>query len=160
MGRQTFVDTFGGLYERSPWVAERVFDAGLDARHDVPGHLHEAFRKTVLTAGRLTQLALLRAHPQLACGQSSLTGDSLSEQQAAGLQNCSDEELRAFAELNAKYRKRFGFPFIVAVRGKHRKQILAQFRERLQAQPDVEFKTALEQVCLIGKHRLAERYHG
>lgn len=160
MDRAAFLRAFGDLYEHSPWVAARVFDAGLDARHDVPGFLHEAFRQAVLGAGRVAQMELLRAHPQLAVRSEPLSEASRGEQAGAGLGQCSPDEAKEFAALNAEYLRRFSFPFIVAVRGLTRAQILGRFRERVKRDQRAEFSEALEQVCLIGKHRLAERLHG
>ena len=71
MSRAAFVSQFGEIYEYSPWIAGKVWDAGLEARHDVPGYLYESFRAVITRSGRLQQLALLRAHPQLACGKAS-----------------------------------------------------------------------------------------
>lgn len=160
MDRERFVATFGDLYEHSPWVAARVFDAGLDERHDVPGFLHEAFRAAVLGAGRVAQMALLRAHPQLACAQGELDGHSRDEQAGVGLDRCSPAEYEEFQRLNREYLARFSFPFIVAVKGLTRARILEQFRARVARSPEQEFAEALEQVCLIGKHRLAEKFRG
>jgi len=160
MSRDAFMRRFGDLYEASPWVAERVHDRGLEPRHDAPAHLHEAFRAVVLAAGNEAQLALLRAHPSLATAGRSLSGDSRREQQGAGLDRCSDDELTAFSELNEAYLNRFGFPFIIAVRGRSRSEILAALRQRIGGVPEEELREALEQVCEIGRLRLQERLDG
>jgi len=157
MNEDEFMAAFGGLYEHSPWVAGSVFAAGLDERHDVPGPLHRAFRQAVLLADRDAQAELLRAHPELACGRRDLTQASLAEQAGAGLDQCTDEEFEEFRQLNQRYQERFGFPFIVAVRGRGRGEILENFRERVRCEPQAEFREALEQVCLIGRYRL-EKY--
>lgn len=155
LSRPEFLLRFGALYEHSPWIADRVFDRGLDHRHDDPDVLHEAFRWVIMRAGRAAQLELLRAHPPLAAGLPGvLTGASRREQSGAGLDACSEEELAEFQTLNADYRQRFGFPFIIAVKGLDRRQILDRFRARIAHDADSEFAEALEQVCLIGRYRL------
>ena len=159
LSRDAFLAKFGTLYEHSPWVAARVFDAGLDRRHDIPGFLHEAFKTAVMDAGPVAQTRLLCAHPRLACGRRDLTDDSRSEQAGAGLDQCSKEEFEAFGNLNQRYQARFGFPFIVAVRARDRARILELLRSRIEREVEVEFNEALEQVCLIGKYRLAEKLH-
>ena len=151
MSREAFISTFGSLYEHSPWVAERVFDAG---PQDSPEQLHGAFRGAVLNSDRNAQLRLLRAHPELACSQAGLSGASRGEQAGAGLDACSQAEFDELRELNQRYQERFGFPFIVAVRGLDRHQILSLFRQRIEHDADLEFGQALEQVCQIGRHRL------
>jgi OHCU decarboxylase len=158
MSRAAFIETFGDVYEHSPWLAARVFDAGLDARHDVPGHLYASFRKVIMESGKIAQMALLRAHPQLACGRRDLTDASQREQAGAGLDQCDEDEFRQFQALNKAYLTRYSFPFIVAVKGRSRAQILELFRDRVRREPDQEFSEALEQVCLIGKYRLAEKF--
>jgi len=161
MSRTEFMRCFGSLYEHSPWIAATVYDRGLDRDHDDPAALHEAFRRAVMDADREAQLQLLRAHPPLAAGlRQGLSDASRREQSGAGLDACSAEELAAFRDLNAAYERRFGFPFIVAVRGRSREQILRLLRERIGRDAETELATALEQVCLIGKHRLAGVLHG
>jgi len=160
MSRDDFMRRFGDLYEASPWVAERVHDRGLEPRHDAPAHLHEAFRAVVLAAGTQAQLALLREHPPLATAARGLSDDSRREQSGAGLDRCSEAELAAFRELNEAYLARFGFPFIIAVRGRSRSEILETLRQRIGGQPEEELREALEQVCEIGRLRLQERLDG
>lgn len=156
--REAFLARFGSLYENSPWIAERVLEAGCGI-HDGIERLERAFRRVVMEAGRERQLALLNAHPELACAKAdraSLTDDSRSEQSGAGLDRCSPDEFAEFGRLNRAYRARFGFPFIMAVRGFQRGEILAEFRRRIGNQPEDEFEEALRQVCRIGRLRLKE----
>ena len=160
MGREQFVQSFGTLYEHSPWVAERVWDAGIDQRFDVPGFLHEQFVQAVMDSGPMAQLNLLRQHPELGMAKARLEGHSLEEQRGVGLDQCSESEFEAFQDLNRRYRERFGFPFIIAVKGLSRDAILKSFGERFDRPEQEEFDEALRQVCLIGKHRLAEAFHG
>ncbi|MEZ5923455.1 MAG: 2-oxo-4-hydroxy-4-carboxy-5-ureidoimidazoline decarboxylase [Hyphomicrobiaceae bacterium] len=157
MSRRAFVERFGGIYEHSPWVAETAHDDGLDESDDTPEGLGAHFRRIVEAAAETDWLALLRAHPDLAgrlalAGQ--LTTDSTHEQASAGLDRCSPDELLRFQELNATYQQRFGFPFIIAVRGLDRVQILEAFERRVGNTPSAEFRTALDQVHRIAQLRL------
>jgi len=145
-----------GLYEHSPWVVE----AALRRRpHASLAGFRHALATAVREAPREARLALLRAHPELAgrlAASGTLTPDSTREQQAAGLQACSAEELARLRQLNADYGARFGWPFILAVRGPRgtglsRAEVIATFERRLAHPADVEFDECLRQV-----HRIAE----
>lgn len=157
LGKEAFVARFGGVYEHSPWIAERAFDAGLGPDSDRPEGLSAALHAQVAAASRDERLALLCAHPDLAgrlAMAGELTEESRGEQASAGLDRCTPEEFAEFTALNARYRARFGFPFILAVKGRDRSEILAAFRERVENVPDAEFEEALEQVRLIALLRL------
>ncbi|MAS44045.1 MAG: OHCU decarboxylase [Rhodobacteraceae bacterium] len=157
LSRAAFVDRFGGVYEHSPWVAENAFDAGLGADAATPAGLSAALHAQVMAGGRDRQLALLRAHPDLAgklALAGGLTADSTAEQAGAGLDQCTPEELEAFRSLNDRYKATFGFPYILAVRGRHRTEILADFRARVENAPEAEFAEALEQVRRIALLRI------
>ncbi|MGE0119965.1 MAG: 2-oxo-4-hydroxy-4-carboxy-5-ureidoimidazoline decarboxylase [Dongiaceae bacterium] len=159
MTRPEFVARFGGVYEHSPWVAETVYDARLRPAHDGVKALHAAMIEAVETAPRERRLELLRAHPDLAgrlAVQGGLTAASTAEQASAGLDACTPQEFARFQELNAAYRARFGFPFIMAVRGRTRAEILAAFERRLPDAPEAEFRTALDEVHKIALLRLGE----
>ncbi|ORE93484.1 hypothetical protein ATO13_12441 [Stappia sp. 22II-S9-Z10] len=151
--REAFVTRYGGVYEHSPWVAERAWDGGIAEAGDVVPVL----ARVVERAGHEAQLALLRAHPDLAgkLGVGELTPESAQEQAGAGLDQCSAEEFAEFTALNARYEARFGFPFIIAVRGLDRAGILAAFRARVEGTPEAEFRTALNQVHRIAALRVA-----
>lgn len=155
--RAAFVARFGGIYEDSPWIAEALWDAGLTPAHGTLDGLASALAGIVAGAGRARQLALIRAHPDLA-GKAALAGavteESQGEQAAAGLDRCSPAELRRFHDLNAAYKARFGFPFILAVKGLDRAAILAAFEARLAHDPETEFATALAQIDRIARLRL------
>jgi 2-oxo-4-hydroxy-4-carboxy-5-ureidoimidazoline decarboxylase len=155
MNRDEFVARFGAVYEASPWVADAVW-AG-DAPDD-PEALPKAMRKAVDNAPREMQLALIRAHPQLAVS-GPMAEASVREQSGAGLDRCSAEELDAFRTLNAAYLARFGFPFIIAVKGLTRGEILAALAARLENDPEVEFATAIAQIHRIAGFRLAALFH-
>ena len=156
--RDRFVETFAGIYEHSPWVAEAVFDDGSARSAEKPSDLAGAMASVVASAGEDRRLALLLAHPDLAgrlASAGQLSRESTTEQAGAGLDRCSAEEFEEFTLLNSRYREKFGFPFIIAVRGRSRQNILAAFRRRLQNTPDEEFGEACLQVDRIAALRLA-----
>jgi OHCU decarboxylase len=155
LDRGAFLARYGGVYEHSPWIAAAVWDAGRAA--DDVAALAAAMAEVVEQADRAAQVALLRAHPDLAgrlALAGELTADSASEQAGAGLDRCSPEEFELFQRLNAAYVARFGFPFILAVRGRTRAEILEIFGRRVGARPEVEFREALDQVHRIARLRL------
>ncbi len=159
LDRAAFVATFGPVYEHSPWVAEALWGQGLDEGHDTPEGLQAALAAIVEAAPRERQLALLQAHPDLAgrlALRGGLTARSAAEQAGAGLDACTPEELRRFTALNDAYKRRFGFPFIMAVKGRTRGEILAAFERRLSNDPATEFRTALDEVHRIALFRLQE----
>lgn len=154
LDRDAFVAALGAIYEHSPWVAEDVFPLRPFASVD---ELHAAMSKAVLDAGDDVRLALLRAHPQLAgkaALRGELTADSTREQQGAGLDQCSPEEYAQLHALNDQYQQRFGFPFILAVRGHTRASILASMAARVDNTREDEFAEALHQVDRIARFRL------
>lgn len=157
LSRDAFRQAFGTLYEHSPWVAEAVYDAGERGQWDDWHSLGQCFAKALRNASRERQLALIQAHPDLA-GKAALRGEltanSRCEQAAAGLDACSAAQLARFHELNESYRQRFGFPFILAVKGLHTEDILSAFAERLGHSPEQEFTAALEQINRIALLRL------
>lgn len=155
-----FVAQYGEVFEHSPWVARAAFRQ-LGEKPATAGELEQVFREVIEQAEEDQQLALLRAHPELACAErDALTAASRDEQAGCGLDRCSPAEFAEFQQLNAAYRARFGFPFIVAVAGLTRAEILEQFRARLENEPGEERREALAQVCRIGALRLARMNHG
>lgn len=155
-----FVARFGDIFEHSPWVAEAAFAAGLDARHDHAEGLHEAMVAAMRAGTEAQKLALIRAHPDLAgklAAAKRLTADSTAEQASAGLDALTDEERARFTELNEAYKARFGFPFIFAVKGRTKAEILAAFETRLTHDRATEFATALAQIERIAFLRLKDR---
>jgi OHCU decarboxylase len=149
-----FLARFGPVYEASPWVAEGVWPAVEAGELDDPAALAEALRAAVDAAPREMQLTLIRAHPELA-SRARMAGASAGEQSGAGLDQCSPAEFEAFQRLNAAYNARFGFPFIVAVKGLTRGDILRAFEARLANEPETEFATAIAQIHRIAGFRLA-----
>jgi len=150
-----FLARFGPVYEASPWVAEGVWPAVEAGRLDDPAALAAAMRAEVDAAPREMQLALIRAHPELA-RRTRMAEASVKEQAGAGLDQCSPREFQAFQRLNGDYRARFGFPFIVAVKGLTPADILEAFEARLANDPQTEFATAIAQIHRIAGLRLAD----
>lgn len=157
----SFVAEYGAVYEHSAWVAEQVFAQLMgDGMQDMTLEAQELtgrFETTFKAANHEQQQATLRAHPMLACAlgeKQVLTMDSVAEQSGAGLDQCSAEEFAEFGRLNGAYNEKFGFPFIIAVKGLGREQILGHFRKRLQNGAEQEFETAVEQVCRIAQFRI------
>ena len=152
--RDAFIARFGPVYEASPWVAEAVWPAAVRGGLDDPEALARAMRAAVDEAPREARLALIRGHPQLAVA-GSMAPASVQEQRGAGLDQCSAEELAAFRELNAAYFARFGHPFVIAVKGLSRADILAAFADRLENDAEAEFATAIAEIHRIAGFRLA-----
>ncbi|MBL4873217.1 MAG: 2-oxo-4-hydroxy-4-carboxy-5-ureidoimidazoline decarboxylase [Rhodobacteraceae bacterium] len=152
--KSTFVEQFGGVYEHSAWVAEKAFDDGLPSGVE---SMIATLRAIIEAAGEAPQLALLRAHPDLAgklAKTGELTAESTSEQAGAGLDECTPEEFAEFTHLNDTYKTKFGFPYILAVKGRHRVEILDNFRARVDNSTQQEFREALDQVHQIARLRL------
>ena len=152
-----------GIYEHSPWIPQR---AAASAPFASLAHLKRALVDVVRESGRDAQLALIRAHPELA-GKAmvaqTLTAESTHEQGKAGLTACTPEEFARIQSLNAAYNARFGFPFILAVRGPRgaglgKTEIIATFARRLDNPPDVEFAEALRNIHRIAEIRLDDRF--
>jgi len=151
-----FVHRYGGVYEHSPWVATRVQDILLGAAVDCES-LASLMADCVDNASVDVQLDLIRAHPDLA-GKAQvageLTADSSEEQSKAGLDQCTAEEFETFQSLNAAYKEKFSFPFIMAVRESTRGDILEAFAARIKNDYDLEFETALQEIHKIARLRL------
>jgi OHCU decarboxylase len=157
--RALFVERFGGVYEHARWVAEAAYDAKLSAREDSAKGLARAMARAMAKGSEAAKRALIAAHPDLAGGLAlakALTADSTREQQSAALDRLSGQELERFAGLNAAYRARFGFPFVMAVQGKSRQDIVAAFERRLGRDAPGEFAAALAEIDSIAALRLQE----
>jgi 2-oxo-4-hydroxy-4-carboxy-5-ureidoimidazoline decarboxylase len=152
--REEFVARLGGIFEHSPWVAERAWEGRPFATRAA---LHAAMLRATEEAGPERRLALLRAHPELA-GRAAVRGDmtdySQQEQGGSGLLDCSPEEFAQLQTLNRRYVERFGFPFILAVRGLDRGAIIAAFARRVEQEPEAEMREALRQIARITSLRL------
>ncbi len=157
MSREDFVRQFADIYEHSPWVAEQAYDQGSGETLDQIETLHQRMAAILLQADRQAQLDLINAHPDLA-GKAAIAGEltasSTAEQAGAGISECTPEEFARFTELNSAYKEKFGFPFIMAVKGSNRHQILAAFEERIHNTPDDEFDRALQEINKIARFRL------
>ena len=151
-----FTRVLGGIYEHSPWIAAAAHARAPFADIDA---LLAALRAAVARAPRVQQLDLLRAHPELAgkeAASGTLTAHSSDEQKGAGLINLSEAEKAELAELNRRYREKFGFPFIIAVRHHTKSSILAELRCRVTGDDiEHEFATCLGQVHEIARLRLS-----
>ena len=154
LGREEFVSRFGPVFEGSPWVAERAWEARPFG--DLSG-LHGAMVEAVSEAPEERQMSLIRAHPDLA-GKAAIAGEltpeSTREQASAGLDRLTPEEYEAFTSLNAGYREKFGFPMIVCVREHTKESILSQAEARMEHSRDEEVEVALEEIAKIARLRL------
>lgn len=159
MPRERFVAAFGDIFEYSPWVADAAF-----AGRPFPtvAALHDAMIAAVRAIPAEQQLALIRAHPELGhkVGKADLTADSQSEQGSLGLDRLSEDEFTRFQTLNAAYRGRFGFPFIICVRRHTRDSILRQFELRLNNDTATERAAAIEEIARITRLRIVQRLDG
>jgi 2-oxo-4-hydroxy-4-carboxy-5-ureidoimidazoline decarboxylase len=157
LSEDAFIENFGDVAEHSPWVAaEAAGSRPYGTREGMIG----VFQSVILRADKARQTALLRAHPDLA-GRAAvaghLTDESKREQAGVGLDRLTREEFQRFNAMNDAYRRRHNIPFIFAVRGATKHDILAAFVSRLKNAPDVEFVKALEQVGRIIRFRLEDR---
>lgn len=161
--RQQFTELLVGTYEHSPWIAEATWAKRPFASL---AQLKHALVQTVREAGREAQLKLIRAHPELA-GKAmvakTLTAESTNEQGKAGLTECTPEEFATIQRLNAEYNERFGFPFILAVRGPrgtglNKTEIIATFARRVRHHPDFELAEALRNIHRIAEIRLNDKF--
>lgn len=159
MDRDAFVAAFGGIFEHSPWIADRAHALELGPAHDSAAGLHNALARVFRAATRDERLGVLRAHPDLAgklAAAKRLTADSTAEQASAGLDALTDDERAAFTRLNDAYTARHGFPFIIAVRDHDKAGIMAAFGTRTRNDSDTEFAEACRQVERIAEIRLAD----
>lgn len=159
MDRATFIVRFGGIFEHSPWIAERAWDLELGPAHDSATGLHNALARMFRSATEVERLGVLKAHPDLAgklAQAKRLTAESTHEQSTAGLDSLTDAEREAFQRLNADYVAKHGFPFIIAVRDNTKAGILAAFHTRIANDSATEFATACAQVERIAELRLKD----
>jgi OHCU decarboxylase len=145
-----FVDAVGWIFEHSPWVAERAFDARPFASLDA---LHAAMTEQVERGTFAERLALLKAHPDLGA-RARLSTASAHEQAGAGLDSLTPGEFEQLQRLNTAYRNRFGFPFLLAVKESTKHDVLRALQARMEASPEDEFREALRQVYRIARFRM------
>ncbi|MBW9113805.1 allantoinase PuuE [Rhizobium cauense] len=159
LSEQEFVARFGGVFEHSEWIARRAFSTALAPANDNAAGLHAALTAVFRGASDEERLKVLIAHPDLAgklALAKRLTESSTSEQAAAGLDHLTDDERVRFMQLNSRYVATFGFPFIMAVKGRSKAEILTAFESRIANDRATEFETACRQVERIAYLRLAE----
>jgi 2-oxo-4-hydroxy-4-carboxy-5-ureidoimidazoline decarboxylase len=152
LDRTAFVNALGWIFEQSPWVAERSFDARPFASLDA---LHAALTEQVERATFTERLALLQAHPDLGA-RARLSQASTQEQAGAGLDSLTPSEFEQLHRLNATYRTRFGFPFLLAVKGSTKHDVLRALQARMESAPEDEYREALRQVYRIARFRLED----
>ena len=155
-GREEFVSRFGSVFESSPWVAERAWEA---RPFGSLSGLHGAMAEAVSEAPEEWRMALIRAHPDLAekaAVAGELTPESTREQASAGLDRLTPEEYEAFTRLNTGYHEKFGFPMIVCVREHTKESILAQAEARMEHSREEEVEVALGEIAKIARLRLED----
>ena len=160
MNREEFIAEFGDIFEESAWVAEDAFALELGPAHDSAEGVHNALCRAFRAASYGKRLAVLCAHPDLAgklAQQGELTQSSTQEQASAGLDNLSAQEVSHFTKMNSAYTEKFGHPFIIAVKGLNKQEILQAFQARIENNPDAEFTEACRQVEKIAILRLRDK---
>ena len=149
LNKSDFLSIFGNIFEKTEWIAEKVFDLKPFKSND------DLFSKMINQYENCDKeqiLIILNSHPELAI-EKKLTKDSSNEQSGASLNECTFEEFEEFKKLNIEYRTKFGFPFIIAVKGKNKNNILNDFRKRIQNDLNAEFEEAKKQVMKIASFR-------
>ena len=155
LSQSEFVKIFANIFEKTSWTAEMLYKQKPFANFkDLCSKMMKIFQK----ANKEAQLKILRAHPDLAdkIKIKTLTTNSQAEQISAGLDQCTEKEFLEFKSLNNNYKKKFNFPFIIAVKGKSKVEILNEFKKRISNRVDDEFNEAIKQVCKIASLRLEE----
>ncbi len=152
LSKAEFISIFGNIFEKTEWVAERCYESKPYNNLD---ELVSKMMKIFENSEKEKHLEILNSHPDLAV-EKKLTEDSKNEQKNASLNQCTDEEFVEFKKLNEEYKKKFGFPFIVAVKGKNKEEILNSFRQRITNNINLEFEEAKKQVKKIASFRLGE----
>jgi len=150
-----FTEVFGNIFENASWIAERLYEQKpFENFQDLSKKMISIFDKT----DDESKLKILNSHPDLANKTKigSLTSDSNKEQSNAGLDKCTEAEFNEFKNLNTKYKNKFGFPFIIAVKGKNKSEILINFKKRILSEKKIEFDEAIKQVKQIASLRLEE----
>ena len=150
LNKSDFISIFGNVFEKTEWIAQKSYDS------KPYKNFEELFSKMVEifeNSNKESHIKILNAHPDLAI-EKRLTEDSKNEQQNASLNQCTNEEFLEFKKLNEEYKKKFGFPFIIAVKGNNKEEILNSFRQRITNNINLEFEEAKKQVKKIANFRL------
>jgi len=152
LSKSEFISAFGNIFEKTEWIAERCYESKPYNNLDqLISKMMDIFENTE----KEKHLEILNSHPNLAV-EKKLTYDSKNEQKNASLNQCTNEEFMEFKKLNEEYKKKFGFPFIIAVKGKNKEEILINFRQRITNNINSEFEEAKKQVKKIASFRLGE----
>ena len=152
LSKSGFISIFGNVFEKTQWIAEKAYDSKPYINFE---ELFSKMMEIFENSKKERHLEILNAHPDLAI-EKKLTEDSRNEQKNASLNQCTNEEFVEFRKLNNEYKKKFGFPFIIAVKGKNKEEILNNFRQRLTNNINLEFEEAKKQVKKIASFRLSE----
>ena len=150
--KNDFIDIFGNVFEKTYWIADKAFNSKPYKSFD---ELISIIVQIYENSSEEECLKIFNEHPELAV-EKKLTEDSQKEQNSASLNRCNNEEFNEFKSLNIEYKKKFGFPFIIAVKGKNKNEILNNFRERIKNETSKEFNEAKKQVKRIASFRLSE----
>ena len=152
LNKSEFLSTFGNVFEKTEWIAEKCYDSKpYNNVQELVNKMMEVFENSI----KEKHLEILNSHPDLAV-KKKLTKESENEQANANLNQCTNEEFEEFNKLNEKYKKKFGFPFIIAVKGKNKNEILNIIRQRITNNINLEFEEAKKQVKKIATFRLSE----
>ena len=152
LDKTDFISIFGNVFEKTEWIAQKSYDLKPYKNfEELFSKMMELFENT----NKENHIKILCAHPDLAV-EIKLTKDSKKEQKNANLNQCTNEEFAEFKKLNEEYKKKFGFPFIIAVKGKNKEEILNSFRQRITNNINLEFEEAKKQVKKIASFRLSE----
>ena len=152
LSRSEFISTFGNIFEKTEWIAEKCYGSKPYSNfNELVSRMLEVYER----AEKNKHLEILNSHPDLVV-EKKLTNDSKNEQKNASLNECTNKEFIEFKKLNEEYKKKFGFPFIIAVKGKNKEEILNSFRQRITNNINSEFEEAKKQVKKIASLRLGE----
>ena len=152
LSKSDFMSIFGNVFEKTEWIAQKSYESKPYKNfEELLSKMMEVFENS----NKENHIKILNAHPNLAV-EKKLTKDSKNEQKNASLNQCTEKEFIEFKKLNEEYKKKFGFPFIIAVKGKNKEEILNSFRQRITNNINLEFEEAKKQVKKIASFRLSE----
>ena len=152
LSKSDFISIFGNFFEKTEWIAQKSYDSKPYKNFE---ELFSKMMEVFENSNKESHIKILNAHPDLAV-EKKLTKDSKNEQKNASLNQCTEKEFIEFKKLNEEYKKKFGFPFIIAVKGKNKEEILNSFRQRITNNINLEFEEAKKQVKKIANFRLSE----
>ena len=152
LSKSDFISIFGNVFEKTEWIAQKSYDSKPYKNFE---ELFSKMMEVFENSNKENHIKILNAHPNLAV-EKKLTKDSKKEQKSSSLNQCTEKEFLEFKKLNEEYKKKFGFPFIIAVKGKNKEEILNSFRQRIANNINLEFIEAKKQVIKIAIFRLSE----